>query len=188
VQEERQKFAELMELIPPENFVFLDESGCNAAMTPTHGWSPLGVRCEDERPMNHGKNITMIGAIRQDGPVTLQTIVGAVNHQSFTIFIHKYLAPKLKFDDVVVMDNLRVHYCPEALKAIESTGAHVLFLPPYSPDLNPIEFFWSAMKVRLRRASERTVDALKHAVRSAWRSCAILNVSKLMSACGYPVT
>lgn len=174
-----------MALIPARKLVFLDETGCNVTLSRLRGWAPSGVRAEAFRPVNRGKNVTVTGAIRLTGQVCLKTLVGAMNKERFVDFVRQCLAPRLEVDDVVVMDNLRAHYADEAIEAIESRGAHVLFLPPYSPDLNPIELLWAALKRHIRRTAARELGSLRNAIRAAWRRTRRLQLANLFRACGY---
>lgn len=174
-----------MEVLPMENLVFLDESGCNVAMTRTHGWAPEGERAHSSRPFNHGDNITLIGAIRASGPVVLRRMRGSMNKERFINFVRHDLAPRLAKDDVVVLDNLGSHYADEAIQAIEARCAHVLFLPRYSPDMNPIEMVWSWVKRQLRRVAARTFDSLLGAINTAWRRVKRLSLTAFIRACGY---
>jgi hypothetical protein len=121
------------------SLVFLDESGVNTGMTRLYGRAKGQERAVDSAPENHKKNTTIIGAIRFSGVMAPMTIEGAMNGPIFTTYIKNRLVPLLKPGDIVVMDNLRTHKVAGITEAIESAGARVLYLPPYSPDLNPIE-------------------------------------------------
>jgi transposase len=175
----------LQNLPPPQSLVFLDETGANRSMTKRQAWAPVGVRATDHVPGNKGKNVTLIGAMRLAGPVVMRTMLEGLKKDSFANFICKALAPKLKPGDVVIMDNLRVHYDSQALKAIESAGAFYLFLPPYSPDLNPIEMLFNALKRRFERAGANSAAQVRSALAGAWRSLKKLDLSAMFAACGY---
>ncbi len=166
VEELRRQFLEEVEEIAPGDLVFLDEAGCNTTLAPRCAWAPRGQRAPDNRPANRGKNISMIGAIRVDDILALEPVEGAVNGPTFEDFVERHLVPKLRATDVVVMDNVRFHKGSRVRELIEETGAQLWFLPPYSPQLNPIELFWSAFKARLRRLRARTQDALFDAIRA----------------------
>lgn len=185
VQEERAKFRDVTASIPADKLVFLDEAGCNRAMAPRYGWSPQGMRSLGAKPVNYGKNITMLGAIRADGPLVLRSYEGPMDRSRFEKWLRRDLGPRLKPDDVVVMDNLRSHHGGSISKIIESFGAHVLYLPPYSPDLNPIEMVWSMMKQRLRRAAVRDVPELKRTIAGIWSRYTKRSFVKLYATCGY---
>jgi transposase len=167
VQAQRVAFAERIGAIEWDRLVFLDESGFNLAMTPSRGWGPKGARVMDCKPANWGENLSVIGAIRVDRVHCHQTLEGAVNGPRFVEFVEKRLCRFLQEGDVVVMDNLRAHHVPAVREAIENQGAELLFMPPYSPDLNPIELCWSFIKNVVRRCKERKPDQLKRAIRNA---------------------
>ncbi len=168
VQIIRTQFLSRLATVDWERLVFLDESGFNISMTPARGWGPRGARVGDSKPTNWGKNLSVIGAIRVDRVHCHQTLEGAVNGPRFLEFIQKRLCPILQVGDVVIMDNHRAHHIPPVREAIEAEGAELLFLPPYSPDLNPIELCWSFIKNVVRRCKERSEDNLKRAIRSAF--------------------
>jgi transposase len=175
-----------MKTIARERLVFLDESGFNIAMAAMSGWAECGMRLLDHKPANWGRNLSIIGAIRCDGLVCQSAIEGAVNAETFVHFIRKTLAPRLRPDDVLVLDNLRPHKDPRVVEAVEAVGATVVYLPPYSPDLNPIEPMWSCAKRAVRAVASRTTDALKAAVRSALRHLPISHFDNWFTHCGYP--
>ena len=153
--------------VPPEKLVFVDESGARTDMTRLYGWGPRCERVIDRVPQGHWKTITMLAAVRLSGPLAAVTIDAAVNAEAFVLWTREVLAPCLSIGDVVVMDNLPPHKVPGVAEAIEAAGARLLYLPPYSPDYNPIENMWSKVKAHLRRAAARTFDALGQAIDSA---------------------
>lgn len=133
--------------------------------TRLRGRSPLGERLYDtESPGNTGKNISLIGGMSIDGLIATMSVIGSVNTDVFLFYIQEILIPELWVGAIVVMDNLPVHHAQVVREAIESAGAKLVFLPPYSPDLSPIELCWSKLKQLLRSAKARTVDALDHAL------------------------
>lgn len=133
-------------------------------MATAYGRAPSGVRVADAKPANWGKNVTVVGAIRNDRVVCHTTFEGAMNKPRFIDFITDVLCPRLPRGAVVVLDNLRAHHAPEVRQAIEAVGANVLYLPPYSPDLNPIELCWFFAKAWLRRLAQRTGAGLRKAI------------------------
>ena len=181
----RTEFLKVRSEPPRTSLVFIDETGANRSMTKRQAWAPIGVRAVDHVPANKGKNVTLVGAIRLGGPVVMRTMLEGLKKDTFTYFISKFLAPKLKPGDVVVMDNLRAHYDQRALQAIERAGAFYLFLPPYSPDLNPIEMFWNALKRRFERAGANCVEQVRSCLAGAWKSLKKLDLSDMFTACGY---
>jgi transposase InsO family protein len=118
--------------------VFLDESGARADMTRTRGRAPRGQRVVAKVPGGHWRVVTVIGAVRTAGPFAAATLVGATDGAAFRAYVREVLAPQLRPGDVVVMDNLAPHRSPAVREAIEAAGAELRYLPPYSPDYNPI--------------------------------------------------
>lgn len=153
--------------IDPERLVFLDEAGANLSMGRSHAWVKKGRVHVEPRPMNWGKNLTLIGAIRRRGWVTLATQWTAATAESFVTWVRRRLAPGLRPGDIVVLDNLRAHKDPRVRRLIAHRGARVRFLPPYSYDFNPIEAAWGLVKKRLRAFAPRTAHALRHMARAA---------------------
>ena len=149
--------------------MFLDEAGAHLAMGRSHAWVPRGDVYVEARPMNWGANLTMIGAIRVDGWLTMSTAWQAVNADRFVEWVASRLVPQLRVGDIVVMDNLRAHKDARVRPLIERAGATVAFLPPYSYDLNPIEPAWGLIKKRIRTLAPRTATALRIAAQHAWR-------------------
>ena len=166
VQDKRRAFLEEVATIDPDDLVFIDESGCNIAMASSYGRAPVGVRVRDSKPGNWGSNITVVGAISNDRVVCHRALPGAMNKPRFIDFVVNVLCPRVHRGAVVVLDNLRAHHAPEVRIAIEAVGARVLYLPPYSPDLNPIELCWSFAKAWLRRLAQRTDEGLRKAIRN----------------------
>lgn len=138
--------------VDPHNLVFVDESGLNLGMTRLYGRAERGERLYDSCPRNRGKNISLIGALSLDGLIATMSIPGSVNTDVFVTYVQQILAPQLWTGAVVVMDNLSVHQAQAIRDVIEAVGARVVFLPPYSPDLSPIELCWSKLKQCLRAA------------------------------------
>lgn len=133
-------------------------------MTRLKGRAATGERVHDVRPCNGGQNISLIGAIALEGLLATMTIVGSVNTDVFVTYLLDVLVPQLWAGAIVVMDNLRVHHADRVHQAIESAGAKLVFLPPYSPDLSPIELCWSKLKQLLRSAKARSLEALNQAL------------------------
>lgn len=152
-------------------------------MTPRCAWAPEGERAEAFRPMNWGQNVTLIGAIRTTGVVALHTMRGAMRTMHFLEFVARHLAPRLRAGDVVLLDNLRQHKDPLVRRMIEKAGAEVLYLPPYSPEYNPIEPFWAAFKSHLRRVEARTTEALFAAIAALRRTR--FEMRNFFTHCGY---
>lgn len=156
--------------MPADKLVFVDESGARTNMTRLYGWGEVGERVVDRTPHGHWKTCTMLAAVRTAGPLAAVTIDAAVNAESFVVWTREVLAPCLTPGDVVIMDNLAAHKDPRVATAIETAGARLLYLPPYSPDYNPIENLWSKIKTHLRAAAARTFDTLGIAITKAFES------------------
>lgn len=133
-------------------------------MTRLRGRAQVGQRAFGKAPRNHRVNLTVIGAIALDGPRAMMAYEGGTTRDAFLHFVDECLVPSLNEGDVVVMDNLRAHYTYGVKEAIEAVGASVMYLPPYAPELNPIEHTWSKLKAFLRRVEARTLNALSAAV------------------------
>ncbi len=136
-------------------------------MARRYGRGERGKRVYDDRPGNKGKNVTLIGAMSDEGLIATMTLTGGLDTEAFLVFIEQILLPTLWVGAIVVMDNLPVHYANAARALIESVGALVKFLPPYSPDLSPIELCWSKLKEILRSAKARTSDVLDTTISAA---------------------
>ena len=146
--------------LSPAQLVFIDESWTKTNMTRPRGRAPCGKRLVAAVPHGHWKTSTFIGALRCDGLVAPGVFDGAINGEMFLAYVEQVLVPTLKPGDVVIMDNLRSHKVSGVREAIEAAGASLMFIPPYSPDLNPIEMAFAKLKALLRAKAIRTVDAL----------------------------
>jgi transposase len=143
-----------------KRLVFIDETATTTNMTRLRGRAPKGQRLIGKTPHGHRKTTTCIAALRCDSVTAPMVLDGAMNGAAFLAYVRQVLVPTLQSEDVVIMDNLPVHKVFGIKAAVESVGASVLFLPPYSPDLNPIEMAFSKLKALLRKASERTFGGL----------------------------
>lgn len=153
--------------LPVERLVFLDETATNTKMSRLYGRAKHGQRCKGFVPYGHWKTTTFIAGIRVNEITAPLVLDGPMNGASFLAYIQQFLCPVLKAGDIVVADNLPSHKVKGVEKAIEAVGASLRFLPPYSPDLNPIETFFSKFKSRLKSAAARTIPEL-------WRSIACI--------------
>jgi len=174
-----------MRRVPVGRLVFLDESGCNIAMARTSGWGPKGERIVDYKPANWGTNISVVGAIRSDGVVCHRMFDGAINTEKFLLFVRETLCPRLRPGDIVVLDNLRPHRDPAVFEALREVGARGKLLPPYSPDLNPIELLWSRVKSSVRAVASRTRTGVVQTVRNALRRVPTEHFVNWFGHCGY---
>ena len=148
----------------PAKLVFIDETGLSTKMARLRGRAPRGERCRAGVPHGHWKTTTFTGALRLTGMTAPMVLDGAMNGTAFRAYVEQVLVPTLMPGDIVVMDNLPTHKATGVREAIESAGARLLFLPPYSPDFNPIENAFAKLKALLRARAERTIDALWTAV------------------------
>lgn len=172
--------------IPPEDLVFLDETGSHLGYTPTHARAPRGQRAYATAPANRGENKTVVAALTLDGVGPLLRFDGAMTTARFVGYVRHLLAPTLRPGQVVVADNLRAHHSPAVRAAIAARGARFLPLPTYSPDFNPIEEAFSKVKQSLRRAQARTDDDLRAATCAAFATITSRNAAGWFTHCGYP--
>lgn len=174
--------------LDPEKLVFLDETWAKTNMTRTRGWAPRGKRLIAYVPHGHWKTTTFIGALRARGLTAPLVVDGAINGRIFLAYIQQQLVPTLAEGDIVIMDNLNSHKVAGVREAIEGAKATLVYLPPYSPDLNPIEQVFAKLKSLLRSAAERTVEGL-------WKLCGQLTEAfpehecrNYLKHCGYRYT
>jgi transposase len=140
--------------------VFIDETWAKDNMARLYGRAPRGSRLLGKVPLARWATTTFVAALRYDGLTAPMVLDGPINGAWFRAYVEQVLAPTLKAGDIVIIDNLGSHKSPHIRQAIEAKGATLLYLPPYSPDLNPIEMAFSKLKAHLRKAAERSVDAL----------------------------
>jgi transposase len=167
VQQARAAYQAETASLDPRRFKFIDESGVNLAMTRRYGRAPKGERVVGAVPQNYGANVTLLAALGSHGLEAVMTIEGATDAEVFRVYIEQVLRPTLRPGDIVIMDNLRAHKAAGIREAIEQAGARLQYLPPYSPDLSPIERCWSKLKTSLRKAKARTREALDRAIAEA---------------------
>jgi len=153
-------------------------------MTRLYGRAIGGARVYAQCPRNKSENTTLIGAMSDEGLIAAMTLPGSLNTASFLVFLEKVLLPQLWTGAIVVMDNLPVHYAQAAKVLLESVGAQIKFLPPYSPDLSPIELCWSKLKGILRSAQARTTEALDEAITRAINAITEDNALSWFHHCG----
>jgi transposase len=164
---------------------FVDESGVNLAMTRLYGRAPRGTRVIGSVPQNYGSNVTMLGTLGVQGLQAVMTVAGATDADVFRTYVKRVLGPTLRPGDLVVMDNLRAHKAAGVQQALARRGARLLYLPPYSPDLSPIEPCWSKVKTALRKAKARTRDALDTAITYALTTVTVIDAHSWFAYCGY---
>lgn len=156
-------------------------------MTRLRGRAPLGERLHATAPAGHWHTTTMISSVRLDGSTACMAIAGPTDTQVFAAYVRKVLCPTLQQGDIVVMDNLGTHKSDSVIELITSVGAQVLFLPAYSPDLNPIEKMWSKVKSLLRSAEARTPTDLIKAIASALSMVTPKDALHWFASCGYSI-
>ena len=166
-------------------FVFVDESGINTGMTRFYGRGEVGQRVVDYVPDTRWESLTILSSLRIDGTTEALVFEGALNGEMFTGYMKTCLAPTLKEGDVVIMDNLSSHKVKGLEEIVKERGARIEYLPPYSPDMNPVENMWSKVKTHLRQTKERCKEALFEAVGVALRTVTAQDAQGWFGQCGY---
>lgn len=166
--------------------MFVDETWASTRMARTHGRCPRGQRLVMDVPHGHWKTTTFVAALRSDGMVAPTVIDGAVTGDLFVAYVEQQLAPALRPGDIVAMDNLACHKRAGVRRAVEAAGAELRLLPPYSPDLNPIERAFAKLKARLRAAAKRTVRAVEDYLGELSATFAPQECRNYLRSCGYP--
>ncbi len=169
----------------PKKLVFIDETWAKTNMTRTRGWCAKGERLVAKVAHGHWKTTTLIAALDHCGMRCSTTVDGPINRDVFESFVAQVLVPRLTPGDIVVMDNLTSHKGEKVRTLIESVGAKVMYLPPYSPDLNPIERAFSKLKQLMRSAAHRTIDALWNDVQRMLDLITASDAKGYFSHCGY---
>lgn len=175
-------------MLDPARLVFIDETATSTNMVRLRGRCPRGQRLVASVPHGHWKTITFVAGLRHDGIVAPFVLDGAMNGPAFLAYIEQCLAPTLGRRDTVIMDKLPAHKVVGVVEAIEAVGASVLYLPSYSPDLNPIEQFFSKLKALLRKAAERTIPNLWRKIRSLLRIVCPEECANFLRHAGYVST
>jgi transposase len=161
--------------------VFVDEMGTYISLSPLYGWSRKGERANCSVPRNRGKNTTLLASMSVEGMGPSLAVEGATNSEVFETYVERVLAPALRRDQVVVMDNLSAHKGERVRELIEGRGCELLYLPPYSPDLNPIEEAFSKIKGLMRKAEARSREALGAAI----SALSAQEARRFFEHCGY---
>ena len=182
---QRELWRELTAGLDLARLVFVDETGAKTNMTRTHGRAEGGQRVVDAAPHGHWGTTTLLSSIRMDGSTAPMVIEGPTDADVFTEYVRQILVPSLRPGDIVVLDNLSPHKSPQVEQAIRAAGAEVWFLPPYSPDLNPVEQMWSKVKAFLRALKARTLDALVDGIRDGLRLVTSSDAIGWFDHCGY---
>ena len=185
VQQKREEWKEFQKTVEPANLVFLDESGVNTGMTRLYGRAPKDQRVVDAVPDVRFARTTIISSVRMDGTIVPCVFEDALNGDLFKEYVRVFLVPTLKQGDIVVMDNLSSHKVSGIAEMLEAVGAQIRFLPPYSPDLNPIELMWSKMKAALCKLKIRTQDLFDDAIVTALDSVSVSDITNWFAHDGY---
>jgi len=185
VREARRLWQEQMPDLDVRRLVFIDESGAKTNLTRLRGRCERGRRLKSFAPLGHWHITTMISAIDLSGVRASMVLDGAADTEAFCIYIEQVLAPTLRGGEIVVMDNLQPHKHDRVRRAIEAAGANLVYLPPYSPDFNPIEPMWSKVKQSLRSAAARSFEALLDAIKHALNLIRANDCIGFFSGCGY---
>ncbi|WP_414645651.1 IS630 family transposase [Bradyrhizobium sp. 27S5] len=174
--------------LDPERLVFIDETSANTKMARRYGRSPRGERCRAAIPHGHWKTTTFTAGLRSDGLIAPLVLDGPMDGDAFLAYVEQLLAPSLRPGDTVIMDNLPAHKVHGVREAIQAVGASLLYLPPYSPDFNPIEMAFSKLKALLRAAAARTMPDLWQAIANALKRFSPEECQNYLVAAGYDAT
>jgi transposase len=185
VQQARAVFTEYFAKIDMDKLIFIDESGVHLSMTRAYGRASSQERVIDYAPFNKGTRVTMIAAIGSDEVKAAMFGDWHVDGEIFLHFIRECLVPTLEPGHRVILDNLSTHKVSGVREAVEATGAKLVYLPPYSPDLTPIELFWSKIKSYLRKKAARTFDDLKKTIGYAFKEIKQSDFHNWFEHCGY---
>jgi transposase len=183
----RGHFKKRIAAVDPEKLVFVDESGINTSMTRGRGRAAPGERVPGAVPQGHWKTLTMIGAMRLEGMAAAVTVDAATDTDVFGTFVRDALVPALRPGDVVVWDGLTPHKTRQVQQEVEQARARLMPLPPYSPDLSPIEPAWSKVKGHVRQTEPRTTEALGHAAAEGFERVTAADARGWFVNCGYCV-
>lgn len=181
----RQAWFDAQADLDPEHLVFIDETSASTKMARLYGWSLRGERCKSPIPHGHWKTTTFTGALRLSGLGAPMVLDGPTQGGAFLAYVEQMLAPTLRPGDIVVMDNLPAHKPLAVREAIEAVGASLSFLPPYSPDLNPIEMAFSKLKAILKKAAARTIDDLWRIIGQSLDAFTPTECRNFFAAAGY---
>jgi transposase len=167
--------------------IFLDETGIQLGMARAYARAPRGERAVDTVPFTWGDNLTITAGLTINGIIAPMILHGAMNARAFEAYVEQCLVPELRPGDLVILDRLTSHRIPVLRTLVETAGAKLMHLPPYSPDFNPIELAWSKLKALLCKARARTFRALLRAVRAALLAISPGDAQGWFSHCGYSV-
>jgi transposase len=186
-QQRREAWRQQVKELDPGRLIFLDESGVTTEMTRRYGRALRGERVREATPASHWRTLTLLGAMTSEGLLATMTVESPTDGDVFLSYVDQVLGPRLQPGQVVIMDNLSAHKVEGVRERIEATGAELLYLPPYSPDFNPIEKCWGKIKQSLRSAKARTIEALESAVAEALTAVTPQNASAWFAHCNYGI-
>jgi transposase len=175
------------EMVEPQRFIFVEEMGANTSLSVLRAWSRRGERAYCSVPRNRGKNTTLLASMSMEGMGPSLAVEGTTSATVFETYVKKVLAPTLRPGQIVVMDNLSAHKGARVRDLVAQRGCELLYLPPYSPDLNPIEEAFSKMKGIVRRAQARSREALIEAIGRALEAITSPDARGFFGHCGYRV-
>ena len=184
----RGRFSRRTARLAASRFIFVDESGVNITFARRYARAPGGERAHGTAPTHWSHNVSLIGALSTTGVVAAMSVAGSTDAEVFCAYLREVLAPRLSARDIVVMDNLSVHKVREVRRIISARGARLMYLPPYSPDLSPIEQCWSKVKTYLRSRAARSYEALDEAITEALSKITVENAQAWFKHCGYRVS
>jgi transposase len=174
--------------LDPDRLVFIDETWASTNMARRHGRAPRGQRLRAGVPHGHWKTTTFVAGLRNNGIVAPFVLDGPINRNAFQAYVEKVLVPELRPGDIVIMDNLSSHKGPRIRQMIEAAGGSLLYLPPYSPDFNPIENAFAKLKALLRKAAERSIEGLWTVIGQLLDAFTPNECSNYFAAAGYDAT
>ena len=187
VKAERDEWRTAQSKMEIDKLIFLDESGTNTGMTRLYGRAPSDERVVDYTPDVRFERTSILSSVRTNGDMVPMVYEGALNGDLFKAYIVQFLVPTLREGDIVIMDNLTSHKVAGVVDPIISAGAKVVYLPPYSPDFNPIEMMWSKIKAYLRKVKARTKDLLEKAIADALNLVSTSDILGWFAECGYSI-
>jgi transposase len=184
-EQARARFQAKLSKLNPENLVFIDESGVRTNLTRRYGRAPKGERVREAVPHGHWKVLTILGALTTEGITASMTVEAATDTEVFLTFVQQVLAPALRPGQIVILDNLPAHQHKRVRHLLQARQCRLLYLPPYSPDLNPIEPAWSKLKGFLRATKARLWPTLEQAVGQGLRTITAQDAHGWFRHCGY---
>jgi transposase len=185
LQQARAAYRQHLAALELRRLKFVDEAGVNLAMTRLYGRAPRGERVIGTTPQNYGENITLLGSLGIEGVHAVMTVNGATDAHVFRTYVKQVLGPTLIPGDIVVLDNLSAHKATGIQQALARRGVRLRYLPPYSPDLSPMELGLSKLKTALRAAQARTRETLETAIRKALETVTVTDAWNWFRHCGY---